>query len=103
MEFWRGNRASAEFDRPIDQLARQFWASPQGIALLRGHEIPLDHQLRRFLADPQGLNSIWDSQEDYDALFELVRGTWPKPVAAEADTSEAVPGRVSDSVEHGQQ
>ena len=91
MKFRRRNRAGAEFDRPIGQVAGQFWVSPQGIALLRGHEIPLDCQLRRFLADPQGLNAVWDSQEDYAALLELVRGTWPQPVAAEPVPSGTIP------------
>jgi hypothetical protein len=89
MKFWRGNRVDAEFDRPIDQVAVQFWNSPEGSSQLCGSTWPLERSLRAFLTDPQGFNAVWDDEDEFGRLFERVRTAWPKAITAEINTKSA--------------
>ena len=75
MKFWKGNRADAEFDWPVDAVADAFmthyWREQ-----LQHAPFPLERMLRNWLTAADGFNSVWEAEkgpDSFDALFDLVR------------------------------
>jgi len=70
MKFWKGNRADAEFDWPVQAVADAFCAQ------YTPEDYPLERSLRYWLTSRDGFNSVWEAEEgpdSFDELFEIVR------------------------------
>ena len=70
MKFWKENKISQEFDRPVDAVADAFmvhyWREK-----LQDAPFPLERMLRGWLTAADGFNSVWVDEEGPDSFEGL--------------------------------